>query len=146
MRSIYKLYIFFFMLLFSSCDYFYSYDYEIINDTAYEVIIKTSTNPNYYELHLPDSIYQIKQGEKVIFSQYLGSCGKNYIPEDIYLQNDSIPSASKFDIFVDGVHHKNLRLRLYWNYESKKRIGIYTLRIAPEILQKQDEYRSNTKY
>lgn len=125
---------FFLTLLFSSCDYLYNYDFEIINETEHEVIIKTSINPVHYGLLLSDSIYRIKQGEKLVFVEQAGICGKHYVPEDYYTPEDSIPPAPKFDIFINDTLTNNLRLRSNWVYQATERTGTYTLKITPEIL------------
>jgi hypothetical protein len=114
-------------LLFSSCDYFACYNFIVINDTNYDLIIKTSTQIYDNGFYFPDSIHVIKQGKKMSFIQDLGICDKHYIPDDIYATEDTIPKNSKFDIYIDGELHKTLRLRLNWKYEGREQEGIYCL-------------------
>jgi hypothetical protein len=121
--------------LFSSCDYFACYRFIIINDTNYDLLIKTSTKVYDNGFYFSDSIHVVKQGEKIEFFQDLGVCSKHYIPDDIYNVEDIIPETSMFDMYIDGRIQQTLRLRLNWMYESRKQEGIYTLHIIPEYLE-----------
>jgi hypothetical protein len=129
MKNIYSFNLIF--LLLSSCDYFASYDFIVINDTNYDLIIKTSAKIYDNGFHFPDSVHVIKQGERMSFVQDLGPCGRHYIPDDIYIAEDTIPKTSKFDMYIDGKLQRTLRLRLNWKYKSKKQAGIYTLHVTP---------------
>jgi hypothetical protein len=134
MKNIQIFCIFFLLLLFSSCDYFACYRFVVKNNTNYQIVIKTSAKIYDNGFYFSDSIHAIRHGEEVDFFQDLGVCNKSYIPEDNYTIEDTVPSSSKFDIFVNGELKNHLRLRLNWEYEHKTQVGTYTLRITPEIL------------
>jgi hypothetical protein len=134
MRNIYIFCIFFLLLLVSSCDYFASYHFVVINSTNHKIVIKTSAKIYDNGFYFSDSIHTIKQNGKIEFTQDLGLCNKSYIPEDSFMQGDTIPKTSKFDIFIDGELKTALRLRLNWVYEAKTHSGIYTLNITPTSL------------
>lgn len=119
----------FLLLSFLSCDYWASYCFVIKNNTNNEMIIKTSTEMYDNRFYLPDSIYTIKQGAEITFFQDLGICSKHYIPTDDFLQEDTIPKVSQFDIYVNGELRNTLRLRSNWEYKSKEQTGIYILRV-----------------
>jgi len=123
-------------LFFSGCDYFACYRFVVINDTNYDLIIKTSTKIHDNGFYFSDSVHVIKQGEEKEFVQDLGVCSKHYIPEDIYAGEDIIPQLSKFDMYVDDIKIQDTwRLRVNWRYESRKQEGIYTLHVIPEYLE-----------
>ena len=125
-----------FVLLFSSCDYFVYYRFIIINDTTHDLVIKTSSRINDNEFYFSDTIHIVKSGKQIEFHQDFGIRGKNFIPDDLYLLEDTIPNVSKFDIYVNGKLQRKLRLREYWNYESMVREGKYTLHVVTENLEK----------
>jgi hypothetical protein len=127
-----------FFLLFSSCDYFANYRFIVVNNTNYDLVIKTSTKIYDNGFNFPDSIHVVKPGEKIEFWQDLGVCGKHYIPDDIYVAEDTIPKTSKFDMYIDGELQRALRLRSNWRYENRKQEGSYTLYIIPEYLEKKE--------
>jgi hypothetical protein len=122
-------------LLFSGCDYFASYHFVVTNDTNYKIVIKTSAKVYDNGFYFSDSVHVLKYGNTVEFDQDLGVCGKYYVPEDIYIGEDIIPEISKFDIYADGKLQKTLRLRSNWEYEGRRQVGVYTLRITPECLE-----------
>jgi hypothetical protein len=64
-----------------------------------------------------------------------GLCGKNYIPVDLYESEDTIPPVSKFDVYIKDSIQSKLRLRMYWEFSSKKLIGTYKLRITDSVLE-----------
>ena len=125
-------------LLFSSCDYFACYRFIVINNTNYDLVIKTSTKIYDNGFNFPDSIHVVKQGERIEFLQDLGVCSKHYIPDDIYITEDIIPKTSKFDMYIDGELQKTLRLRSNWGFDNRKQEGIYTLHVTHEHLEKRE--------
>jgi len=125
-----------FILLFTSCDPVVFYRFIIINETDNNLVIKTSTKIYDNGFHFPDSIHVVKKGDKIEFFQELGICNIHYIPDDIYMAEDTIPKTSKFDMYINGELQKALRLRANWEFVNKKLEGIYSLHVTVEDVEK----------
>ncbi len=125
---------FFICILLTSCDYFESCDFVIINKTTDTIEVKTIKG--YYDngIDFNDSIHMIVPGEKLVFYQDLGICSRNYYPPDYYESNDTIPPVTRFDIFISDKLCDTLRLRKFWNHSSRKQVGTYTLTITQELI------------
>jgi len=119
--------------IFVGCDFTQNYEYTIVNETSNDVVIKTVFNQSDNRIRFKDSSYIVKSREKLTFIQEYGLCGRGYIPEDIYISEDTIPPVSKFDILIQDTIQSKLRLRKYWEFSAIKQIGTYKLRVTDSI-------------
>jgi hypothetical protein len=122
-------------VLFAGCDYPYMNEYVIANKTSSNIVIKTIINPYDHGIRFTDTIYIVKPEEELTFIHNFGMGGKHYIPEDFYVSEDTIPPASKFDIYIGDTVQNKLRLRKYWEFSAVKQVGTYKLRVTNSILE-----------
>ncbi len=123
-----------FCILLTACDYFCNNDFVVINNTPDDIVIETIISSYDNGINFNDSIYTIKPGKKITFSQDLGLCGKDSYPPDFYKSNDTIPQATKFDIYISDNLYDTLRLRKFWSHSVSEQIGTYTLTITQELI------------
>lgn len=85
---------------------------------------------------MQDSIYIIKPRKSIkIIDEDGGTCGRHYIPESRYKENDTIPKCEKFDISIGStLSLKKLRVYKYWNFIAKERYAKYELVITDDLL------------
>lgn len=124
------------LFLLTSCDFTYRYTYTVTNQSDKIITIKTDIVNN-YDFTVQDSIYIIRPSESIkIIDEEGGICGRHYIPDNRYTENDTIPRYKKFDIYIgdNTLISKRLRLYKYWNFIAKERLGKYELKVTNDLL------------
>lgn len=110
------------------CEGMYEYEYRIVN--------QTNQTLQFVAPHYQEATMTLYTGKSALVSIVDGGmCPKDFVPEDRYAQNEMLLSGQTFEIFADDAPISgNFKLRKYWNYSAKKRLGIYTLILTPELL------------
>jgi hypothetical protein len=122
-------------ILLLGCDYYQSSNYVIENKLNHPIVLKTSSGFNDNGLFFNDTIHRINPGDKLNFIQDRGNCGRSFTPPDYYDSNDTIPPASKFEIYIKDKLMDTLKTRSFWDFSSRKRVGIYKLDLTPGLLE-----------
>ena len=134
------------VLVLTGCfDTGYDILYQIENQTEQTLSIETVIKRNHHDEQ--EKSFSVAPCETVRVADESGINGPKYVPHDewhYYPEQISPSTYEKFDIHirvVDDLLQDDLRQSKNWDYEAKKLLGVYTLRITKDRVE---EYKQLT--
>lgn len=127
-------------------DTYYDILYQIENLTEHTLSIETVIK-QYSSSPTQEQSFSVAPGKTVQVADEGGINGPKYVPHDewhYYPESFTPTSFLKFDIHIrvgDDLLSDDIRQSKNWDYEAKKLLGVYTLRITKELVEEYNQLR-----
>ncbi|WP_460220547.1 hypothetical protein [Psychroserpens sp. MEBiC05023] len=127
-----KLFTFFFTLLLVSCDYYFGYDFDVINTTANDIKVQTFLLNEGSFMEIEDEFVILPNRKATVFIRNGGNCSKDCPVNP--LEIDSLNQLRRIDsisitIEESQVDFNYLNVLSNWTFTSHPQVGVYEIEI-----------------